>query len=224
MRATVARMIELAALLCVGVHARQPAPVTDLKVAAHLAWKVNPPPGYDMGAKFHASRLLAEAGIQLEWLPRIPDAAVVPDVIGIIVVATAPPEYAAPGKIQALASALPYGRGPVHIQVYFDRLTDYVAPYGARGPMIMGHVLAHEIGHVVEGIARHSATGLMRATWSTDDLLQIERQTLSFAPEDRLLMRSRLASKEDSVPVLSGNLANAASYDKVRDRITAGQR
>ncbi len=188
-------MIGISALLCAGAGARQPAPAADLTVPVRLVWEVSAPPSYDRRAKFSASRLLAEAGITLEWRKGAPHAALGPDVIGINVVASAPPEFAN----HTLASALPYAAGPVRIQVYFDRLVDYAASCAARGPEIMGYVLAHEIGHVLEGVARHSTTGLMRANWTADDLYRIQRQDLSFAPEDRRLMRSGLEARQKAM-------------------------
>jgi hypothetical protein len=198
-RATIGVVMGISVLGCIGASARQPALVTDLKVKVYLAWEAYPPALYDVRAKFWASRLLADAGIALEWHDGAPDSGVGPEVVGITVVAKAPPDYDLPPKRNALASALPYATGPVRIQVYYDRLMDYVAAFGVRAPMVVGHVFAHEIGHVLEGIARHSEKGLMRARWSADDLWRITRYGLPFAAEDRFLMRSRLERAEGSV-------------------------
>ena len=55
-------------------------------------------------------------------------------------------------------------------------------PYNTR--FLLGHVLAHEIGHVVEGSFRHSETGLMKADWSAKDVMNMSTRRLRFTPFD----------------------------------------
>ena len=35
---------------------------------------------------------------------------------------------------------------------------------------ILGHAMAHELGHLLLGMNSHSPTGLMRAHWTSEDL------------------------------------------------------
>jgi predicted metalloendopeptidase len=56
----------------------------------------------------------------------------------------------------------------------------------------LGHILAHEIGHVLENVARHSDTGLMQANWTRDDISMMIWAGLPFAPEDKALIRARM--------------------------------
>jgi hypothetical protein len=46
------------------------------------------------------------------------------------------------------------------IAVFLDRVEN-LNPEG--GPHLLAHVLVHEITHILEGINRHSATGIMKA-------------------------------------------------------------
>ena len=62
----------------------------------------------------------------------------------------------------ALAYAMPYEG--IHIMIFYDRVQKTVEP--SRVPALMAHVIAHEIAHILEGISRHSKTGLMKAQWS----------------------------------------------------------
>jgi len=62
--------------------------------------------------------------------------------------------------------------------------------------LVVGHILAHEIGHVLEGIVRHSDSGLMRAKWTPDDLQTITREGLGLAPFDQELIRANLIRRE----------------------------
>ena len=58
---------------------------------------------------------------------------------------------------------------------------------------ILGHILAHEIVHMLQGVARHSNTGLMKARWDTEDLRTISRTGLGMAAEDRQFVAARFA-------------------------------
>jgi hypothetical protein len=40
----------------------------------------------------------------------------------------------------------------------------------ASASAILGHVLAHEIGHVLLGTTKHSDSGLMKAWWTPDQI------------------------------------------------------
>jgi hypothetical protein len=52
------------------------------------------------------------------------------------------------------------------------------------GASVMAHVLVHEIAHVLEGIDRHSRTGIMKVRWDDRDYFEMLRNPLPFAPED----------------------------------------
>jgi hypothetical protein len=57
--------------------------------------------------------------------------------------------------------------------------------------ILLGHVLAHEITHLLEGICRHSPTGIMKQQWDWRDYSDMSRLKLSFAADDIALMRLR---------------------------------
>jgi hypothetical protein len=52
------------------------------------------------------------------------------------------------------------------------------------GPSVLAHVLVHEITHVLEGIDRHSATGIMKDRWDDNDYFEMRRKPLRFAQKD----------------------------------------
>ena len=65
---------------------------------------------------------------------------------------------------------------------------------------ILGHVMAHEIGHLLLGLRSHSALGIMQPHWQGEALRRIGMGTLSFTAEQARNMRERLLAKsEDSV-------------------------
>jgi hypothetical protein len=62
-----------------------------------------------------------------------------------------------------------------------------------RVPGLLGHVLAHEIVHVLQGIKRHSDQGLMKARWTREEILQMEKQPLKLTAEDIRIIQARSA-------------------------------
>jgi hypothetical protein len=57
----------------------------------------------------------------------------------------------------------------------------------------MGPVLAHEICHILEGIPRHSGSGLMKARFDWRDMIEMRGGGLKFAPDDEVLLHRRFA-------------------------------
>jgi len=54
--------------------------------------------------------------------------------------------------------------------VYVDRAYSVAQVAGIDAPRVLGLAIAHEIGHVLLNSNTHSATGLMRADWSRNEL------------------------------------------------------
>jgi hypothetical protein len=61
--------------------------------------------------------------------------------------------------------------------------------------ILLGHVLAHEIAHVLQGVARHSADGVMKARWSKEDLEIMQLRPLQFEAFDIDLIQSGVVSR-----------------------------
>jgi hypothetical protein len=103
-----------------------------------------------------ASRIFERIGVTLNWLknPRACPAHAL-----ILSVTDETPPNLLPG---ALAYAQPYEG--VHIRVFADRVmaaSDYPQPKLCG--RVLGHVFAHEIAHMLQGVSRHSAEGVMKA-------------------------------------------------------------
>jgi len=97
-------------------------------------------------------------------------------------------------KPRALAYALPYEG--THIVIFQDRVSRSGAP---SLPALFGHVLAHEITHILEGVSRHSETGVMKAFWGPFDYSRMAVAPLVFAPEDVQLIHQGLEGREKSL-------------------------
>jgi hypothetical protein len=91
----------------------------------------------------------------------------------------------------ALAYANPFAtKGPC-ITLLLPRLLPAVSRNPISSVALLGHVLAHEMGHVLQGFARHSDAGVMKHNWSLQDIWHLSRDPLHFLPDDaEIILRS----------------------------------
>jgi hypothetical protein len=130
-----------------------------------------------------AGEMFANAGVSINWRAGHPNGEAI-----TVEMSDVPSSYH-PG---ALAFALPY-QG-FHITVFYDRIHKAFAPDLA--PALLAHVLVHEITHVLQGVDRHSETGVMKAHWSTADYAQMLAKPLPFTDWDVELIQTGLASRD----------------------------
>ena len=88
----------------------------------------------------------------------------------------------------ALAFANPYLHEGPCVTLLMDRLKDEVERNPETTGILLGHVLAHEIGHVLQGIERHSESGLMKERWSKREIGDMWRARLRFTAYDAELI------------------------------------
>jgi hypothetical protein len=154
-------------------------------------------PGADASMMYRgqatATRILKQADVRLDWRR---DENACAGGRGLVVrVSRETPVDQHPG---ALAYALPFER--THVVLFYDRVL--TAASAAVTPYLLGHVLAHEIVHLLQGIEQHSASGLMKARWDNRDYVDMQRTHLKLTKDDLDLIDrglERRASK--TVPV-----------------------
>jgi len=122
-----------------------------------------------------ATQILKQAGIRLDW--RMDERACTE---GNGIVVTVSRETPANQHQGALAYAMPYER--THIVLLYDRVLNAVRP--AVAPSLLGHVLAHEIVHMLQGVNVHSASGVMKAHWNSQDFADMQRGCLKLTKDD----------------------------------------
>jgi hypothetical protein len=71
--------------------------------------------------------------------------------------------------------------------IYIDRCKDLVKGRLWAYEIVLGHVLAHELGHLLLGHEGHQTVGIMRSPW--------DKQDVNKALQRRLVFTSRQASK-----------------------------
>jgi hypothetical protein len=167
-RTTVAVLLALAATC--PAQDRMP---TSQKVIVYLTDSALIPTSVLPRAENTAGSIMATANVQLEFRTGQPKADV--PFTYAVKIATGTSEYLKPG---ALAYAQPYGS---HIVVFYDRIR---VIHRTDTSTILGHVLAHEITHMLRGDTAHASAGLMKATWTSDDYFTMFRRNLPLSPDD----------------------------------------
>ena len=91
----------------------------------------------------------------------------------------------------SLGYAVPYVNSGTRIHVFIDRVLKDKIPTGMAGNLL-GYVMVHEIAHVLQGVDRHSAEGIMKANWDEHDHHAIFLRKLPFAAIDARLIHAAL--------------------------------
>lgn len=133
-----------------------------------------------------SSRMFAAAGVEVEWRITKPGRRDASRADRAIVIGF---EDQTRGGLHpgALAYALPF-EGQ-HIVVMYERIKAASRDNPALRPTILAHVLTHEIAHILQGVVRHSAAGIMKVRWEPHDYFDMARHPLPFTPEDVDLIR-----------------------------------
>jgi hypothetical protein len=126
-----------------------------------------------------AAQILKNAGVRLEWRRDQPACVQANGIVVTVSLETPPNQH--PG---ALAFALPFER--TRVVLFYDRVLSAAGPSVA--PSLLGHVLAHEIVHILQGVDLHSASGIMKPRWDKRDYDAMRRASLPFTPEDLTLI------------------------------------
>ncbi len=93
--------------------------------------------------------------------------------------------------------ALPAGNSEfaAHAYVFFHRAEEPAQRKHAVGgkhcpslAMILGHIMAHELGHLLLG-RHHQPPGIMTADWKKRELSKMTQRTFGFIPREGELLR-----------------------------------
>ena len=164
-----------------------------------------------------ASRVLEQAGVALKWL----DCTIIP-------AGTLPGEPARPtdpgcnqvaGKQTLVIRVMPermmqadlpkgifgfamLSKSDPHAtvaNVYFDRIRQIADGRTVRGGVLLGNMIAHEIGHLLLGAASHSGEGIMHIPWGPRELRQADLIQLGFSRKQALRMQENVVSRQPTL-------------------------
>ncbi len=147
------------------------------------------PPKMLMEAEEHAARIFRRAGAELRWLncpgsqaeisqlPACDQPEGGPTQLQLRVVPRIMAErLSLPTNAFGVALSAPQDQFGVYAFVFAHRVDEIAGQVGAEvagvffsPAVILGHIMAHEMGHLLLGADRHSRNGIMRANWTRKD-------------------------------------------------------
>jgi len=99
---------------------------------------------------------------------------------------------------EAFGVAFPSERGfGLVAAVFYHRVVELERDWGWDGDLLLGHILAHEIGHLLLGFSSHAQRGIMSASWEQVELIQAEQGTMNFHKAQARKMRKQVQARVD---------------------------
>ncbi len=157
------------------------------------------------GALQRVALIFRQAGIRLTWL-KCRGATIQPGdsagclvdpshVLVLRIVGNPASESVSPN---ALGFAVAHHGDSTYASVFRDRV---LATAGRGGPCseaeLLGHAMAHELGHLLRGSSAHSRYGLMAGRWRATDLDRASVGGLLFSPAEAAIMRAEAVRRWD---------------------------
>jgi hypothetical protein len=148
-----------------------------------------------------ASRIYAQAGIELHWIlcgraqesveeQRACGQTLFPEHLHVHIVNSDPHLK---GSVFGISFFLADGIGS-QADVFYTKIAWFHGVSLVEPGTLLGHAMAHELGHLLLGSNSHSLTGLMSANWRTADLIHMEQGGLVFSVEQSRKMKANLST------------------------------
>jgi len=146
-------------------------------------------------AEHEAGRILGAAGVQPVWLecPAAQSTAARQDPCKKELIASdfTLRVLTAPTKNKFQDTVFGFAIQPVLASVYYEYASRRASNDDAEfeAPLILGCVIAHEIGHLLLGSNSHSSMGIMQSRWDSTQFRQLMEGNLLFTPSQSRFMR-----------------------------------
>ena len=150
-------------------------------------------------AEDEAARIFRNAGFEVAWLDcssatskgernAICSEPFSATRFAVRVVSHTPPGY----EKTLLGVSFPFSNGGTLMTVFYNRVNELANKHIATHAQILGHAMAHEMGHLLLGPTFHDGLGIMREPWTAEDLERLATGTLLFSTEESILMHCEL--------------------------------
>lgn len=164
-----------------------------------------------------ASQVFRLAGIDVHWLNcGIPAAseetsracreAVFPQHLHLRIVRKS---FGLKGETMGISFQAHDGSG-CYADLFYEPMEQLHQSDGTDLPGLLGHVAAHEIGHLLLGANSHSAAGIMHARWTAEELADAKVGTLVFSENESRRMKAKLATTMQASGETSKETSGAA--------------
>jgi hypothetical protein len=145
-----------------------------------------------------AEAIFRDAGLEMIWIQFRPKQSISQEQLDkVACVVRVLPNARTKLSPKATGEALPcdLSASTCYANIFFDRVQRQ-AKEGTLGiDQILGHAIAHELGHLLLGDNSHASTGLMRAVWQKQDLQRMAKGDVGFRPEEAEMMQGNLLNR-----------------------------
>jgi hypothetical protein len=87
----------------------------------------------------------------------------------------------------------------INVFIFYPRIRAYSADLGMQASQLLGHVMAHEMGHLLLPHGAHSVAGLMRPEWDRAQVRNAATGLLTFTSDQASLIRERLRASVSAI-------------------------
>jgi hypothetical protein len=147
-----------------------------------------------------AESIYRDAGVTLLWKEHAAPVAGATEFFVRIV----PRSLNLPGEDFGIAFVGSDGLG-IQADIFYSGIDRMAKNSSANPAEIMGHVMAHELGHLLLGLNSHSHLGIMQARWSDQQLRQMSMGALKFNKRQSEMINARLLGTHD-IPQIQADL------------------
>jgi hypothetical protein len=194
----------LAPVIATPVQGREPEPPSLVVVRTYNY--VPAPRDTLQSARREVDRLLGQAGVLVKWVDcyldpadRVNDAVECTRVLRaneVIMRITAAKDTVHGGRTSLGYSVIePNDERPVFSTIYFNRVQSLAEIARVDTSVVLGRVIAHELGHLLLRSSEHTPSGLMRAFWSQAELQGRRPDDWRFTRGERVHLRAALAAR-----------------------------
>jgi hypothetical protein len=150
-------------------------------------------------AKQQSIRILDNAGVDVVWIDAAAKSCMPQSLDAYFVVVVSPKAPKGWATFGTMGFALRTGSHP-RAYVFYDLVRSFVRNFQPSDPfessvgVILGHAIAHEVGHLLIPGDAHGA-GIMRANWSYKEWREALAGALLFHPDDVKVIQEQLRSR-----------------------------
>ena len=186
--------------------AGMPRTMNERKITIRIHNYAQVKPSVLLPATRAAADILREAGVDSVWVEclagqtELPDAACTSPVTPLDLVLNLLPRSQAQhlhfrDKILGVALETTGEDFGIFASVFYDNVKDCAAQRQLDLAQLLGHVIAHELAHLLLGTNSHSSHGVMCAFWCGKELLAAEQRGLSFSSSEKKRLQITLTAR-----------------------------
>lgn len=167
-------------------------PSEPLTVRLHLQNRAQISRSVVIRAEQEVSRIYRSFGVNTLWVEGgAPSLDLRSDIQLTVIISQAVDQRASVAYVMGSAPGSRQGQGRIAF-AFYDRVERFAREYDVDAAVVLGHVIAHEIGHLLLPFGMHSKTGVMCARWESPQARNAVRGLLRFTSEQAELIRIKL--------------------------------